>query len=56
MAYFRTKNPNSGKFWRDLQCNTFAYFMTIWSIVWSFGIFCGHLVYFMFIWYIFSFW
>jgi hypothetical protein len=26
--------------------------MAIWYILWPFGIFCGHLVYFMAIWYI----
>jgi hypothetical protein len=28
--------------------------MVIWYILWLFGIFCGYLVYFMVIWYIFS--
>jgi hypothetical protein len=28
-----------------------VYFMTIWSILWPFGIFYGHLVYFAVIWY-----
>jgi hypothetical protein len=27
-----------------------AYFIAIWNILWSFGIFCGHLEYFMVIW------
>jgi hypothetical protein len=27
-------------------------FMAIWNILWPFGIFCGHLVYFVTIWYI----
>jgi hypothetical protein len=27
-----------------------TYFMAIWSILWPFCIFCGHLVYFMAIW------
>jgi hypothetical protein len=26
--------------------------VVIWYILWSFGIFCGHLVYFVVIWYI----
>jgi hypothetical protein len=30
-----------------------SYFMAVWSILQPFGIFCGHLVYFMVIWYIF---
>jgi hypothetical protein len=31
-----------------------VYFMVIWDILWSFGIFYVHLVHFMFIWYIFA--
>jgi hypothetical protein len=46
MEYFQTKNPNLGKFWRVLQWNMLAYFMDIWSILRSIGIFCGNLVYF----------
>jgi hypothetical protein len=30
-----------------------AYFITIWYILWLFGLFNGHLVYFKAIWYIF---
>jgi hypothetical protein len=30
------------------------HFIVIWYILWSFGIFCGHLVYFVVIWYILS--
>jgi hypothetical protein len=30
-----------------------VYFMAIWSILRSFGLFCGHLVYVEVIWYIF---
>jgi hypothetical protein len=37
MAYFQTKNPDLGKFWRVLQ----------------FGLFYGYLIYFVVIWYIF---
>jgi hypothetical protein len=29
-----------------------VYFVTIWYILWLFGVFCDHLVYFMAIWYI----
>jgi hypothetical protein len=43
MLYLKTKNPNCGKFWRVLKC---------WYILWPFGIFYGHLIYFMAIWYI----
>jgi hypothetical protein len=49
MAYFQTKNPNLGKFWRLLQWKMGV----IWSILWPFGLFYGRLVYFMDIWYIF---
>jgi hypothetical protein len=38
MAYFKTKNPNLGKFWRVLQWKVLVYFMAIWSILWLFGI------------------
>jgi hypothetical protein len=47
MAYFQTKNPNLGKFWRDLKWKMFVYFVAIWYILWPFGIVCGHLVYFV---------
>jgi hypothetical protein len=47
MAYFQTQNTNLGKFWRVLQWKMFVY-------LWPFGIFYGHLVYFMVIWYRFS--
>jgi hypothetical protein len=54
MAYFQTKNPNLGKFWRVLQWKMLVYLMTFWSTyftaignnLWPFGIFCSHLVYF----------
>jgi hypothetical protein len=57
MAYFQTKNPNLGKFLRDLQWKFLwpfglfhghvVYFLAIWYIWWPFGILCGHFVYFM---------
>jgi hypothetical protein len=53
MAYFQTKNPNLVKFLRVLKWKMLVYFMAIWSIFRSFGIFCGHLVYFTVNWYIF---
>jgi hypothetical protein len=37
MAYFQTKNPNLGKFWRVLQWKMLIYFVAIWSILWLFG-------------------
>jgi hypothetical protein len=54
MVYFQTKNPNFGKIWNFLQWEMLVSFMTIRSILRPFGIFLGHLVYFMFIWYIFT--
>jgi hypothetical protein len=54
MVYFQTKNPNLGKFWRVLQWKMLVYFMAIWYIFRTFGIFYGTLVYFEVIWYIFT--
>jgi hypothetical protein len=53
MVYFQTKNPKSDKYWRVLQWKMLKYFWAIWSIFWLFGIFCGHLLYYVVIWYIF---
>jgi hypothetical protein len=53
MGCFQTKNTYLGKFWRVLQWKLLVYFMAIWSILRPFGIFCGYLVYFMVICYIF---
>jgi hypothetical protein len=59
MAYFQTKNPSLGKFWRALQWKMFGIFLVRLVFLRPFGIFCGfygHLVYFvdfMVIWYIF---
>jgi hypothetical protein len=53
MANFQNKNPNLGKFWRDLQWKMLVYSMVIWSILRRFGIFCDHLLYLRVIWYIF---
>jgi hypothetical protein len=44
MVCFQTKNPNFGKFWMALEWKTIVYFMVIWNILRSFGIFYGHLV------------
>jgi hypothetical protein len=46
MAYFQTKNPSLGNFWRALQWKMFVSFTAIWSILQPFGIFYGYLVYF----------
>jgi hypothetical protein len=51
---FSNQNHNLGKIWRFLQWKKLLHFMTIWSILqpfgigilWPFGIFYGHLVYF----------
>jgi hypothetical protein len=53
MVYFQTKNPNLGKFWRELQWNMLVYFMDIWFILWPLGLFHSNWVYFVVIWYIF---
>jgi hypothetical protein len=45
MAYFHTKNPNLGKFWRALDWKMFIYFMAIRNIGW---IFYDHLLHFVF--------
>jgi hypothetical protein len=50
MAYFQTKNPNFGKFWRVLQWKMLVYYIASWSILLLFGLFCVHLVYFKAIW------
>jgi hypothetical protein len=41
-VYFRTKNPNFGKFWRDLEWKLLVYFITIWNILWLLVIKFGH--------------
>jgi hypothetical protein len=48
---FQTKNPNLGKLWRVLLWKILVCLMTIWSILLPLGIFYGHLVYFVVIWY-----
>jgi hypothetical protein len=54
MAYFITKNPNRGKFWRVLQWKMLGYFMAFWSILRPYVIYSGHLADLIVIWYIFS--
>jgi hypothetical protein len=44
MVCFQTENPNLGKFWKALEWKMLVYFMVMWNILRSFGIFCGHLV------------
>jgi hypothetical protein len=43
-----------GKFWRALEREMLVYFLTIWNILWPFGIINGRLVGFAVIWNIFS--
>jgi hypothetical protein len=50
---FKTKNPNMRKFWRAFQSKTLVFFIVIGIISQPFGIFCGHLIYFTVVWYIF---
>jgi hypothetical protein len=40
-------------FWRALDWKMLTYFVAIWNILQTFGIFYDHLVKFVFIWYIF---
>jgi hypothetical protein len=54
MVSFQTKYPTLGKFWRALDWKMLIYFMTIWNILQTLGIFYDYLVHFVFIWYIFS--
>jgi hypothetical protein len=44
MVWFQTKNPHLGKFWRALEWKMMVYFMVIWNILRSVGIFYGHLI------------
>jgi hypothetical protein len=53
MVYFQTKNLKLGKFWNALGWKMLIYFMAICNISWIFGTFYGHLVHFVFTWYIF---
>jgi hypothetical protein len=52
MVYFKTENPNLGKFWMALD-GKMLYFRVMWNILLTFGIFYDHLVYFVFIGFIF---
>jgi hypothetical protein len=46
---FQTKNPNLGKFGRALDWKMLIYFMPIWNILQTFGIFYNQLSHFVFI-------
>jgi hypothetical protein len=54
MVCFQAKNTNLGMFWRALDWKMLVYFIIIWNILRSFGIFYGHLVMLWKFWYIFS--
>jgi hypothetical protein len=53
MVRFQTKNPNLGNFWRALEWKMPIYFLVVWNILRSFGVFYGHLENVVVIWYIF---
>jgi hypothetical protein len=49
MVFFHIKNTNLGEFLEDLATEHYVhlvYFEAIWYILWLFGKFYGHLVYF----------
>jgi hypothetical protein len=49
MVYFQMQNSNLDKFWRTLDWKMLMYFMDIWNISRTFGIFYDRLVHFVFI-------
>jgi hypothetical protein len=40
---FKPKFPNLGKFWRAFEWQMLVYFITIWNILWPFGLIYGRL-------------
>jgi hypothetical protein len=44
MVYFKTKNPNLGKFWRAVEWKRLVQTMPIQNILRPFGTFIGNLV------------
>jgi hypothetical protein len=44
LVCFQTKNSNLGKVWRVLEWKVLVYFMVIWNILQSFGIFYVNLL------------
>jgi hypothetical protein len=54
MAYFQTKNPNLGKFWRVFQWRMLVLFYGYLVFLSQFGILCDCLVCFKIIWHSFS--
>jgi hypothetical protein len=53
MVSFQTKNSNFGIFWRILEWIMLLYIPVIWNILRPLGIFYGHLVHLLVIWFIF---
>jgi hypothetical protein len=53
MVYFQTNNTNLGKFWRALDWKMLIYFMAIWNILHTIGIFYDHWVHYVLIGHIF---
>jgi hypothetical protein len=53
MVCFQAQKPNLGKSWSALDWKMLVYFMASWNILIRFGKFYGHLVHFVFFWYIF---
>jgi hypothetical protein len=49
MVSFQTKAHNLGKFWRALDWKMLIYFMAVWNILPTSGIFYDHFVHFVFI-------
>jgi hypothetical protein len=45
MVYLHTQNTNLDLLCRELEWEMLLYFMANWYILWSFGIFCDHLIY-----------
>jgi hypothetical protein len=50
MVYFQTKHPNLGNFLKGLHWKRLVYFMCIWSILQTFALSYGGLVYLLVIW------
>jgi hypothetical protein len=50
MAHFQTKHPTLSKFWRILRWKMLTFYVGIWNIFLSFGIFYGNWVHFVVIW------
>jgi hypothetical protein len=53
-VYFQTKNTILVKFWRAFDGKMLIYFMPVWNILRTFGIFYDHLLHLVFVWQIIS--